>query len=375
VLKIKYLHRTKDNSTLIISILLYTLFLISIIGSSIRICNASQPSTQGNFGCLSSSKIDQIICTHPDLASKDRTMSALYADSRISAFGFGSSMEKSLQVKWLNNRETECLKENNQYNCLSHLYDHRLKELAVATLFQKHDLAMAELIRQDSKSSPIYEAIYRYVTLDNSADRIKVITPLIAPAFAYIHDKEQSLLDDETKTAKDVIDDDESFAAFLDTASVSNYDLTLPCMSLIHRPELIDALGAKYGGALDSQLIRSDCSSTLPSVPAFQQLMIKADSLQKPCHRSIRFSQTREYDKILNAIALHRMDLLDDNDDDDIDDLDPHFQKRHQNEIEQANTELTQYYVYYFNTPPSTAKEDADSAVDAAIHAAFDICF
>jgi uncharacterized protein len=371
----KYLQLVRVHSSLNTYLFFYAFFLIGIFGSSIRICNASLPSAQPSFSCLFASKIEAVICTNPDLAAKDRTMSVLFAASRISAFGFGPSGATSLQGKWLKSRDSECLKEKNQHDCLSNLYDQRLKKLAVATLFQTHDISIAELTRQDSKTSQIYEAIYRYATLDNPADRIKVVTPLITSAFDSFHDKELSLLEDNVKSADDIINDDESFSAFLDTASVSNYDLTLPCVSIIRRPDLVDALGAKYGGALDSHLINSDCWSTLPTVPAFQQLMAKADSLQPPCHSTIRFSQKREYDKILNAVALHRMDLLDDDDDDDIDELDPLFQKEYQTEIGQASKELSQYYVYYFHMPPSVAKEDAESAVDAAIHSAFNICF
>ena len=137
-----------------------------------------------------------------------------------------------------------------------------------------------------------------------------------------MHDKEWSLLKD-TKTVSDVIADDGSFAAFLDTVSVSDYDLTLQCAAMIYRLGLVDALGAKYGGAVDNHLIYSDCGSTLPATPKFLHLIYK----------------------------------------------------KHHAEIGQAVTELSQYYVHYFHVAPSTADEDAQSAVSSAIHAAFDICF
>lgn len=353
----------------------YAFVMMSVLISSISISNASLTPTQPSFSCLSPTQIEKVICTDSSLATKDRTMSVLYAAARKSALGSGLSREDDEQRKWLKSRDQECLKEKNSLrDCLLHQYDVRLKDLAVAALFQTPDTALAELTRQDSKTSPIYEAIYRYSTLENPAERAKVINPLIHSAFDSVHDEEWSLLKD-IKTVSDVVVDDRSFAAFLDTVSVSDYDLTLPCAAIIHRPGLVDALGAKYGGAVDNHLIYSDCWSTLPATPKFLHLMKKADAVQPPCDGTIRFSQGREYDKILNAISLHRIDLFGEDNDEDIDEVDPRFYKKHQAEIGEAVTELSQYYVNYFHVSPATAKEDAQSAVDSAIHAAFDICF
>ncbi len=353
----------------------YAFVMMTVLISSIRVSNASFSPAQPSFSCLSPTKIEKVICTDPSLATKDRTMSVLYAAARKSALGSGLSREDDEQRKWLRNRDQACLKEKNTLqNCLAHQYDARLKDLAVAALFQAPDIALAELTRQDPKTSPIYEAIYRYVKLEDPSERAKVINPLIHSAYDSVHDEEWSLLKD-TKVVSDVVADDESFAAFLDTVSVSDYDLTLPCAAMIHRPGLVDALGAKYGGAVDNHLIYSDCVSTLPATPKFLHLMAKADSVQPPCDGSIRFSQSREYDKILNAISLHRIDLLGEDNDEDIDEVDPRFYKKHHAEIVQAVTELSQYYVHYFHVAPSTADEDAQSAVSSAIHAAFDICF
>ncbi|MDE2420034.1 MAG: hypothetical protein KGO49_02485 [Gammaproteobacteria bacterium] len=353
----------------------YAFVMMSALISVTCVSNASFTSTEPSFSCLSPTKIEKVICTDPSLATKDRTMSVLYAAARTSALGNGLSREEDEQRKWLKSRDQTCLKEKNSLNnCLNHQYDSRLKDLAVAALFQTPNLALAELARQDSKTSPIYEAIYRYATLENPIERTKVINPLIHSAFDSVHDEEWSLLKD-TKTVSDVVADDGSFAAFLDTVSVSDYDLTLPCAAMIHRPGLVDALGAKYGGAVDNHLIYSDCGSTLPATPKFFRLMAKADSVQPPCDGTIRFSQGREYDKILNAISLHRIDLLGEDNDEDIDEVDPRFYQKHQAEIEQAVVELSQYYVEYFHVIPSTAHEDAQSAVDSAIHAAFGICF
>jgi len=356
----------------------YVFVVINILIGTIGIAKASFTSplsSQPSFSCLSPTKIEKIICTDNALAAKDRTMSVLYAAARNSALGSGLSKEEDEQRQWLKSRDEECLKEKNSiHDCLAHQYDARLKDLAVAALFQTPDAALAELARQDSKTFPIYEAIYRYATLDNVTDRTKIINPLISKPFNSVHDEEWSLLKD-IQTVNDVVADDGAFAAFLDTVSVSAYDLTLPCAAMIHRPGLIDALGAKYGGAIDNHLIYSDCWSTLPATPKFLRLMNKANAVQPPCDGTIRFSQEREYDKILNAISLHRIDLLDEDDDEDIDEVDPRFYKKHQAEIKQAISELSQYYVHYFHISPEAANDDAQSAVNSAIHAAFDICF
>jgi uncharacterized protein len=308
------------------------------------------------------------------LAARDRTMAALYAAARGGAIDRGASQEDRDQKKWLKSRNERC-STGDLRRCLTDAYDDRLQALAVAALFRAHDPALAELNRQIPKSAPLFEAMYAYATIDEPRERIAAVQKLIAPIFADIHDEPwassqfASIPDAEAATSSD-----HAFARFLDVASVSDYTLTLPCGALIRRPGLTDALDSVYGGAMDGQLIQSDCLSTMPPLPKLERVISAAVSAQPDCEGTIRFSLERHYEKKWVEVLLHRPDLW--SVDHAVEDTHAaeRFRSRNRNRLDEAAAELATYYSAYFSVSQQTARNEGVKAVDYLLRGAFDLC-
>jgi uncharacterized protein len=340
-----------------------------------------------SFSCGSAkSAIETTICNDAALAARDRTMATLFTASEKDAFNQGTSQQQILQRQWLKTRNEQCA-NGDMHTCLIATYDDRLNQLAVAALFQAPDVALTELTRQNPKSAALYEAIYRYATIDDTVDRAAVVAKLIDPAFEEFHDKPWAGPLSDVKDAHDAAASDENFSAFLDVASVSDYALTMPCSALVRRPGLIDALNSVYGGAIDGRLIRSDCEAMTSSPEALDRVTKAAVGAQPFCPGTIRFSLGRNFGKTLVAVRLHRTDLWtarkldvspggqDENNDDLAKDMDvPHFVARHPVLIRNATDELARYYSNRFGVPSALAEAQARSAVSAIIFGAYDLC-
>jgi uncharacterized protein len=88
--------------------LLLTLLGISGAHASTKDAVAHRPS----FSCVSTTPVEALICSSPDLADRDRTMAVLYAAARVSALGSGVSPEVEAQRKWLRERNDGCATED-----------------------------------------------------------------------------------------------------------------------------------------------------------------------------------------------------------------------------------------------------------------------
>jgi uncharacterized protein YecT (DUF1311 family) len=326
---------------------------------------ASDTANQPSFSCAAPSKIEAAICSDPALASRDRTMAALYAAARAGARGSGSSQEAA-QKKWLKARNERCSKEDLR-TCLAQVYDERLSALAVAALFRAPEPALTELSRQDSKSASLYQAIYKYATINAPDERIKAVEPLIAQAFKAVKTGDQAGPLDDVADAHTAASSDPNFAKFLDVASAGDYTLTLPCAALVQRPGLIDALDALYGGAIDGQLLSSDCDTALPPLPKLDELVSAAEGVQG----TIRFSLGRGYEKTLVEIRLHRTDLWQAK---ALTGAAARFRAKHLAQINGATSDLAKYYVDAFAVSQQDAQVDAEHGVAAAVAGAFDLC-
>jgi uncharacterized protein len=357
------------------------LALALIAAPGARAAPALAGSDRPSFSCspAASSAVEGAICADPSLAQRDQTLALLYAAARTNALGSGPSQQQALQHQWLRSRDARCAKTA-AHACVADAYDERPYDLAVAALFAAPDVALAELARQDAHAAPLYEAVYRYATIDDQAKRTGAVEALIAPAFDAIHGEfaAQELFAD-IPTARAAAASDKAFATLLDAASVSGYTLTLPCAALIKRPGLIDALDPRYGGAVDGQLANSDCDAMMPDLPHLARLTKTAIDAQPVCEGTIRFTLGRAYAKTLVAIRLHRSDLWKPGD--------PHapppgsdgaedgrFRTAHRAWIDAAVAELARYYSDVFKVPPYAAKADAGGAVNAVISGAFALC-
>ena len=353
------------NAIVSLPCLLFAAAFCAVVGNS-----EAQTAATPSFDCSKTNvtEIESAICADHDLESRDRAMAELYAAVRASAVGVGLSQEPAAQRAWLKLRDTGCAGKPTA-KCLGTYYDERLKELAVAALFSKPDVALDTLKRLDLKSAPLYEAIYRYATIDDPTERTAAVEKLIGPIFDAIHDKPwaQNLFSD-IPTAHSAASSDDNFGTFLDVASVSDLDITLPCAALVRRPGLSSALEAKYGGAIDGHLPQTDCEATLPELPALAKLEQAAMDAQPPCQGTIRFSMGRDYMQTVVAVRLHRLDI------DRPDDGSSEFSAAHRALADGAKDELTKYYTEIFKVEPHAARNDAIVGIDAVLRGAFNIC-
>ncbi|MEB0045629.1 MULTISPECIES: hypothetical protein [unclassified Pseudomonas] len=349
---------------------------------------AQNPTMSGpSFSCgASSNAIERMICNDPALSTRDRTMAILFAASRSDASDKGLSQQQTLQRHWLKTRDKQCSNDD-MHTCLVSAYDDRLNPLAVAALFREPNAALAELARQNPRSAPLYEAIYRYATLDDKVDRAVVVEKLIAQPFEALHDKPWASPLSSVKNAHDAASSDKNFSAFLNVVSVDKDALTMPCAALVRRPGLMAVLHSQYAGAIDGHLTQSDCMAMTPRLKALDRLKDAAVATQPDCQGTARFSLAREFDYTLIAVRLHRTDLWkaktldispgdqDANNGDPTKEVDlPHFIAQHQASIRDASDELAAYYSSHFGVPSDLAKEQALSAVSAIIFGAYDLC-
>lgn len=336
-----------------------------------------EPSAITALNCTTLGTIEAVICGDPELQARHRTIVTLFEAARVDAFNSGPSAQETRQRSWLKVRDESC-SNGSQIRCLIDRYDARLKELAVAALFLVPETALAELRRQESKTAPLYEAIYKYATIDGQAERTNTVEMLIAPIFDEVHESFEGNVHPfaDLQTVEAAAASDEAFALFLAGASVGGHRTILPCEALIRRPGLIKALGPLYGGARDGWLPYSNCDAMLPELPSLTCLAQQASGAQPFCQGTIRFSVWSYYAKLLAAVRLHRPDIWHPLTSRTWprEDTEVKFRSEHQSWIADAATELTKYYVTAFKVSPDAAKADAESAADAVTSRAFFHC-
>lgn len=357
------------------------------VGMSVAWAADAPSDARPSFACNTArTAIETEICSHPDLASRDRTMATLFAAARRDAFDRGASQQDTLQRQWLQSRDARC-NGADMHACLVNRYDTRLWELAAAALFRAPEAALRELARQEPESARVYKAIYQYVTTQNHRQRTDSVASLIAPTFDALRRIPWEGPLTNIRSARDATSSDAHFAGFLMMASIEHDRLNLPCTAIVRRPALIQALDFAYGGALDGRLIPSDCSVMTPALPALDQLKDAAVKAQPACEGTIRFSLARAFAKTLVAVRLHRMDLLE-TDPSDIATTgqdkeagteigkpsESEFTARYAANILQATNELAAYYGQYFNSAPAVAKAQAAQAVRAVVSGAYALC-
>ncbi len=335
------------------------LFLAASFGQ----VNAAE--TGPSFSCAHPSSLEAIICKDAGLSQQDRDLARLYARSRIDLFNSGASGQAAQQKTWLANRNRDCA--DTRYGpsdkCLSGAYRERLGELAVATLFRDPDDALAVLKREYPKLAPLYGALYHYVTVSDDARRRQVVGALVEDA--------QSLSDDENVKSmmpEKVVASDKGFSAYFVVADMETGDvMPMPCDALLRRPGLIEALGAYYGGMLDSMVPDSDCDAMLPPVPELETFADHAWEDVGDCDGTIRFSVFRESQKMLTVVRLHRDDIWKDR-------LSEDLPPGRAAAGAVAVKALTSYYIRAYRLAPDVAAADAQTAIGALSASIYNGC-
>ena len=283
------------------------LFLLCILGLVIGFGRANAAETEPSFSCAHPSTLEAIICKDAGLSAQDRDLAWLYALSRTDLFNTGPSGQLALQKTWLANRDRDC--SDPRYGppdqCLRLSYQVRLGELAVATLFRDPEQSLAVLKREYPKLAPLYAALYQYATIADDSKRQQVVGALVEDARGFYESQNiNTAFSNEASTS------DSGFAAYFVTISLFAGDsMPMPCDALLRRPGLIEALGSRYGGTMDSHIPESDCDAMLPPVPQLEAFADSAWQEVGECDGTIRFSVYRESQNMLTVVRLHRNDI------------------------------------------------------------------
>lgn len=272
--------------------------------------------TGPSFDCTkASTEIERAICGDPALAEADRTLAALFASLRTSAFGSGPSNISAGQRAWLNQRDTCLPLERRAYaslnECLLAYYDDRNLELAESAMFAAPELARATVRRLDPDAAPLLEALVFYV--DNPGERGPVIALLAAPFEALQTDDRQSyghsiLADGGIADLDDALEWDGNFARTLKMlavyAQVERFPMTIPCAALVRNPGLIEAVEPAFGSTLDNFIPVSDCNTALPPLPKLEALDEAIWAHWPECEGTIRYLFYRSYGTAVDRARL-----------------------------------------------------------------------
>jgi hypothetical protein len=114
----------------------------------------------------------------------------------------------------------------------------------------------------------------------------------------------------------------------------------------------------------------------LPDLPRLAELVSKTHATQAVCQGTLRISIGRDYEQMLTAIRLHRIEFWTPGNKRDSyhDEQERPFRAAHQADITAAEKELADYYVRMFHAQQRAAETDARGAINAAVVRAFYHC-
>jgi len=361
-------------------------FLVPLVLVACVASGVSAETAGPSFSCAKPSEIEAAICGDAVLSADDRRMTAFYQTAKSGALGLGSN-QLDAQREWLKTRDKGCAKGGWRANrlkslrdCIAGAYDDRLRALAVANLLATPRDSLAEIRRLNPKAAPTYEAVFDYATIDDPPRRAEAVEALLTPVYRAMDQNSKDHLvtaAGAAMTAHDAARSDSAFTAFfVVSGALENIDLTWPCAVLLKRPGLIGGLGSFFGGAIDGAVPGSDCDAAMPPVSEVTQLRENAVDVQPPCEGTIRFSLARDYEKLGDAVLLHRTDLwaprADARDRPGPDET--AFRRDHVIKITAAERVLAAYYGRYFGVASNMAARDAETAADAVVSGAFSLC-
>jgi uncharacterized protein len=182
--------------------------------------------------CAHPDGIAAVICADPDLPAQHRALRTLVAAAPPDAAqGLGGEA-------WMRHLREQCSTESVRA-CLLYNYFITLKFLAVDALFRMPEPALAALRLVEPRYHPVYEAIYRYNTIDDERQRTETVAQLIAPILEELRaDPVIAPAFKDVPDARAAAATDKTFAAFLNEAAVRDLDLTMPCAAIARRPGL-----------------------------------------------------------------------------------------------------------------------------------------
>jgi hypothetical protein len=142
----------------------------------------STPSEMRALNCVTPSGIEAVICADPDLPAQHRAMQALLAAAPVNAPYLRAQAQGLADDALMRFLQQYCSTDSVR-SCLLFHYFHRLRNLAVDALFLEPETALEALRLLEPRYAPVYEAIYRYGTIDDEAQRTNAVAKLITPIF------------------------------------------------------------------------------------------------------------------------------------------------------------------------------------------------
>ncbi|WP_206240627.1 lysozyme inhibitor LprI family protein [Novosphingobium terrae] len=343
-----------------------------------------------SFACTAGQGgIEAVICASPTLSAADREMAALYAVSKVSAFGSGPSNQLEDQREAVKAMQA-CARPSGRTSiaaCLQGAYDERNKDLAIAAATRAPDLALPVIRRLDPAFAPVVEAVVLWSSEPDGADwsapvragkraRIVGLLQPVLQDFLTQQDPQfaRGMLDSATgegavKRAEDLLTSPDRFVGFLNVlgpslagdGSVGSREM--PCAAIVAHPGLLKATDSVYGATPDNFVFNTDCRASLPPLPLLTALDGKVWKTWPMCDGTIRFATYRQYrstvDEARLGLAGH-----------DPKAVLPAVRGVAWRDISAARGELAAYYVRYLGRTQAQASQMATDALAAMLNAA-----
>ncbi len=304
---------------------------------------AGAPTEGPSFSCASAGNaVERAICASPSLSAEDRTMAALYAMAKLSAFGKGPSNERAAQRATVDELR-KCDRPGGAVpltDCLEGVYAHRNNDLAIALALRAPDRVLPIIRRDDPPFAPIIEAIGLWASEPRDADwsmperaakRARILS-VLAPATDIMFARKDApwgrdILGNgqdgvSVKAPDDLFRSDRHFAFFLNALGPylpgglgdrsSPFDRNIPCVAIVRHPALLGATTSLFGSTLDNFVFFNDCGATAPPLPRLVALSTQLDKDWPDCQGTIRFAAYRAagtaYDEARLGLAPHTRD-------------------------------------------------------------------
>ncbi len=232
-------------------------FLLSLSLTSANGQPAS-PETPA-LNCATPAGIEAVICADPELVAQHRALRTLQVKAPDLAKGLAGDA-------WMRSLRQQCSADSVR-SCLLDIYFFSLKNLAADALFRESEPALEALRLIEPRYAPVYEAIYRYGSIDDEAQRTDAVATLIAPIFEGLRtDPVIAPAFKEIPDARAAAATDKAFSAFLAEAAARDLDLRMPCAALQRRPGLVAVLDAPPDGVHLSGVSLVNCAVKRPEL-------------------------------------------------------------------------------------------------------------
>ena len=374
----------------------HILFLVILSAvASLTGTRASAASAGPSFSCGHPEELESVVCSDAELSALDQRMAELYAAAQRAAIGDGRLQLRNAQRKWVKEGRTGCesgawkARDKSIADCVRNHYTSRLIELAVAALVESPDLSLATLRAHAPQLAPLYEALVRYVTIDDSSVRSKTVVPLLTSMRAELPGEQAKwFASQKPPSPEEAALTDNAFGTYFVLLSLSGpatTSLTVPCGALLRRPGLVASFGSRFGGAIDGSIPQSDCAQMTPNLPELHRLLDALWQTQAACRGTIAFSTGRDYAVLQDAVMLHELAVLDQEEqklsagarqsiEQDRARAEAALHTGFDVQTKGAESALVKYYVDVLGVTPDSASRDAHSAVVRLSAAIRDSC-